>query len=118
MFFLQKTDDSLFAQFFFADEKLNTVAHKLECYNNRKDVDQCQSLINQLKICQDRVLTVVQQIIADVNPHGCASRDFRVKFPDDIVQENFAGLLWFGAEVKRSVFVIGCLYVQHMYVSD
>lgn len=28
-----------------------------------------------------------------------ACRDFRSKFPDDVLQENLAGQLWFGAEV-------------------
>ena len=28
-----------------------------------------------------------------------APRDFRVKFPDDVLQESLAGQLWFGAEV-------------------
>ena len=29
-----------------------------------------------------------------------ANRDFRVKFPDDVLQESLAGQLWFGAEVS------------------
>ena len=29
-----------------------------------------------------------------------APRDFRAKFPDDVLQENLAGQLWFGAEVR------------------
>jgi len=32
-------------------------------------------------------------------PGERASRDFRVKFPDDVIQDNLAGQLWFGAEV-------------------
>lgn len=35
----------------------------------------------------------------EVIPNERASRDFRVKFPDDVMQENLAGQLWFGAEV-------------------
>lgn len=38
-----------------------------------------------------------------------ACRDFRSKFPDDVLQENLAGQLWFGAEVgyqSRLVTVI------------
>ena len=35
-----------------------------------------------------------------VIPDERASRDFRVKFPDDVMQENLAGQLWFGAEVS------------------
>jgi len=33
-----------------------------------------------------------------------ASRDFRVKFPDDVLQESLAGQLWFGAEVREGWF--------------
>jgi hypothetical protein len=39
----------------------------------------------------------------DVIPRERANRDFRVKFPDDVMQENLAGQLWFGAEVSRPV---------------
>ncbi|XP_039279506.1 lateral signaling target protein 2 homolog isoform X2 [Nilaparvata lugens] len=31
-------------------------------------------------------------------PDERADRDFRVKFPDDVMQDNLAGQLWFGAE--------------------
>jgi len=34
----------------------------------------------------------------DLIPDNRANRDFRVKFPDDVMQENLAGQLWFGAE--------------------
>jgi len=35
-----------------------------------------------------------------------ASRDFRVKFPDDVMQENLAGQLWFGAEVGKKIILL------------
>lgn len=38
-------------------------------------------------------------------PNERASRDFRVKFPDDVMQENLAGQLWFGAEVCDFQFI-------------
>ena len=37
----------------------------------------------------------------EVIPSERAARDFRVKFPDDVMQENLAGQLWFGAEVRK-----------------
>lgn len=40
----------------------------------------------------------------EVIPNERASRDFRVKFPDDVMQENLAGQLWFGAEVCCNFF--------------
>jgi len=36
----------------------------------------------------------------EVMPSDRACRDFRSKFPDDVLQENLAGQLWFGAEVS------------------
>jgi len=45
-------------------------------------------------------------------PGERASRDFRVKFPDDVIQDNLAGQLWFGAEV------IIIFYVTIIIMSD
>ena len=39
----------------------------------------------------------MDEVIAD----NRANRDFRVKFPDDVLQESLAGQLWFGAEVRE-----------------
>ena len=44
-----------------------------------------------------------------VIPDERAPRDFRVKFPDDVMQENLAGQLWFGAEV---FYYISSLYIE------
>jgi hypothetical protein len=46
------------------------------------------------------VLNVIEKIILDAIPVQKANRDFRVKFPDDVLQESLAGQLWFGAEVQ------------------
>jgi len=43
---------------------------------------------------------VIEKIILDAIPVQKANRDFRVKFPDDVLQESLAGQLWFGAEVQ------------------
>lgn len=43
----------------------------------------------------------------DAIPDMRANRDFRAKFPDDVLHENLAGQLWFGAEVLiYSVFIL------------
>jgi hypothetical protein len=47
-----------------------------------------------------QVLTICNRIMDDVIPTERANRDFRAKFPDDVMQENLAGQLWFGAEVS------------------
>jgi len=44
-------------------------------------------------------------------PGERASRDFRVKFPDDVIQDNLAGQLWFGAEVIISNMDTTYIYI-------
>ena len=41
----------------------------------------------------------------EVIPMERACRDFRSKFPDDVLQENLAGQLWFGAEVFLFILI-------------
>nr|CAD7201560.1 unnamed protein product [Timema douglasi] len=91
-------DTSLLAQFFYADEALNMVAAELDSFDGRKDPERCTSLVNHLRQCQDKVLTICSNIMDEIIPEDRANRDFRVKFPDDVMQENLAGQLWFGAE--------------------
>ncbi|XP_071518229.1 lateral signaling target protein 2 homolog isoform X1 [Panulirus ornatus] len=94
----RKDDPSLMAQFYYADDELNMVAAELDSFDGRKDPERCTALVNQLRQCQDRVLNICIEMMDEVIPHERASRDFRVKFPDDVMQENLAGQLWFGAE--------------------
>lgn len=97
--FLQKDDKSLLAQFFYADEALNMIASELDSFDGRKDPERCTALVNQLRQSQDRVLTITNAIMDVLIGNERANRDFRVKFPEDVLQENLAGQLWFGAEV-------------------
>lgn len=94
----RKDDPSLMAQFYHADDELNMVAAELDSFDGRKDPERCTALVNQLRQCQDRVLSICVKMMDEVIPLERASRDFRVKFPDDVMQENLAGQLWFGAE--------------------
>ncbi|KAK7076547.1 Lateral signaling target protein 2 [Halocaridina rubra] len=94
----RKDDPSFMAQFYHADDELNMVAAELDSFDGRKDPERCTALVNQLRQCQDRVLNICVKMMDEVIPLEKASRDFRVKFPDDVMQENLAGQLWFGAE--------------------
>ncbi|KAL4231323.1 Lateral signaling target protein 2 [Mactra antiquata] len=94
----KKSDDSYLAQFYFADEELNLVAAELDSFDGRKDPERCTMLVNQLRVCQDKVLTIIQKIMDDVITNQRSNRDFRVKFPDDVLQDSLSGQLWFGAE--------------------
>lgn len=53
--FVQKHDSSLLAQFYYADEELNSVATELDSFDGRKDPERCASLVYQLRQCQDKV---------------------------------------------------------------
>nr|XP_018906612.1 PREDICTED: lateral signaling target protein 2 homolog isoform X1 [Bemisia tabaci] len=94
----KKDDTSLLAQFFYADEALNFVAAALDSFDGREDPDRCTVLVNHLRQCQDKVLTICNKIMDELIPNERADRDFRAKFPDDVMQDNLAGQLWFGAE--------------------
>ncbi|VDP18989.1 unnamed protein product [Soboliphyme baturini] len=88
------------SKFYYADEALNTVAVELDSFNGRRNPQRCQQLVTKLRSCQDRVLQIIEEILSEVFPNDAdrAPRDYRVKFPDDILHENFPGQLWFGAE--------------------
>ena len=98
MFRPKKSDSALLAKFYFTDEELNLVAAELDSFDGRKDPERCTALVTKLRSCQDKVLNVIEKIILDAIPVQKANRDFRVKFPDDVLQESLAGQLWFGAE--------------------
>lgn len=50
-------------------------------------------------------------------PGERASRDFRVKFPDDVIQDNLAGQLWFGAEViTKLLFILVTMSVHILLI--
>lgn len=74
------------------------VAAELDSFDGRKDPERCSALVNQLRLCQDKVLTVCSEIMDEAIPTNRANKDFQAKFPDDVLQENLSGQLWFGAE--------------------
>ena len=49
-----------------------------------------------------QVLNICNHMLDEVVGEDRAPRDFRAKFPDDVLQENLAGQLWFGAEVRTA----------------
>nr|XP_042904972.1 lateral signaling target protein 2 homolog isoform X1 [Parasteatoda tepidariorum] len=95
---VKKEDSSKLALFYWADEELTMVATELDSFDGRTDPDRCSILVSQLRICQDKVLSICNDIMDEAIPDIRANRDFRAKFPDDVLHENLAGQLWFGAE--------------------
>ncbi|XP_067935880.1 lateral signaling target protein 2-like [Watersipora subatra] len=94
----KKTDSALLAQFYHADVDLCTVAAELDSFDGRKNPARCAALVAQLRQYQDHVLRLIQSMMEEVVPEQRASRDFRIKYPEDLIQDGLAGQLWFGAE--------------------
>jgi len=95
----RRDDKSLFAKFWYADDALNRVAAELDSFDGRKDPERCAALVSRLRSCQDKLLNVCNRMLDELDgPGGRASREFRQKFPDEIVTDNLGGQLWFGAE--------------------
>ncbi|XP_055332679.1 lateral signaling target protein 2 homolog [Paramacrobiotus metropolitanus] len=99
-FYQPKTsDDSLLSKFYAADQELNSVASELDSFDGRKEPERCTALVAKLRSYQDKVLQLLESVVSHaVPPHLRAPRDYRVKFPDDVVHESLSGQLWFGAE--------------------
>lgn len=91
------------------------IASELDSFDGRKDPERCTTLVNQLRQCQDKVLTITNAIMDDLIGDERANRDFRVKFPEDVLQENLAGQLWFGAEVSKFTVPLTNLFVNINY---
>ncbi|XP_075150825.1 lateral signaling target protein 2 homolog [Haematobia irritans] len=94
-----KADDkSLLARFFHADRALAAVASELDSFDGRAEPDRCSRLVSRLRQGQDKVLAITNLIIEELLGDERDPRAFRAKFPEEVLQENLAGQLWFGAE--------------------
>ncbi|KAL3112776.1 hypothetical protein niasHT_019750 [Heterodera trifolii] len=93
-------DWSPLAKFYYADDTLNAIANELDSFDGRRDPERCNQLVNKLRQAQDRVLHIISEMLMLIFPLESerATRDFRVKFPDEIMHDNLPGQLWFGAE--------------------
>ncbi|XP_006632123.3 lateral signaling target protein 2 homolog [Lepisosteus oculatus] len=94
----KRSDRRPLAQFYFADEDLTRVTAELNGIDLRKDPQKYLVLLNQLRISQDRVLRAVELVMEDCISAQRQSRDYHVKFPDEILHENLGVQLWFAAE--------------------
>ncbi|VDO21124.1 unnamed protein product [Brugia timori] len=99
------------AKFYYADEALNAVANELDSFDGRRDPERCSQLVNKLRQAQDRLLHIISEMIQQVFPRESdrACRDYRVKFPEEIMHDNLPGQLWFGAEANV-IPVFGCTF--------
>ena len=115
------------AQFYHADEKLNAISAELDSFDARREPQRCTQLVNRLRHAQDTLLHIIgghsarlrhvaDDMLREVYPNedDRAPRDYRVKFPDDILHDNLPGQLWFGAECLAA----GSNIIDHEYESE
>ncbi|XP_017873365.1 PREDICTED: lateral signaling target protein 2 homolog isoform X2 [Drosophila arizonae] len=94
-----KADDkSLLARFYHADRSLTAVASELDSFDGRAEPDRCTRLVSRLRQNQDKVLAITNLIMEELLGDERDPRAFRAKFPEEVLQDNLAGQLWFGAE--------------------
>ena len=78
----KKSDRTLMARFFYADESLTAVAQELDSFDGRKDPERCASLVNKLRSCQDKLLSICNKMLEEVEPgYSIRLREHRAKFP-------------------------------------
>lgn len=84
-----------------ADSELKAISCELDSFDGKNDPIRCNLLVNQLRTAQDKVISLLFQLMDDCNCER-ASRDYRMKFPDEILlsegSESLNGQIWFGAE--------------------
>ncbi|CCD68425.1 Lateral signaling target protein 2 [Caenorhabditis elegans] len=104
------------ARFYYADSALNDIASELDSFDGRRDPDRCNALVTRLRVAQDRVLHIITEMLIHLYPReqDRACRDFRVKFPDEILHDTLPGQLWFGAECLSA----GSNIIDHETESD
>ncbi|CAI8050700.1 Lateral signaling target protein 2 homolog [Geodia barretti] len=62
------------------------------------NLDRRATLIRQLKEAQHNLMNVIFAVTRDAVPEHHTCRDFRAKYPDDVLVDQINGPLWFGAE--------------------
>lgn len=86
---------------FDADTELKAISRELDSFDGKKDPIRCNLLVNRLRTSQDKVISLLFQLMDECNCER-ASRDYRMKFPDEILlsegSESLNGQIWFGAE--------------------
>ncbi|KAJ8282714.1 hypothetical protein COCON_G00052330 [Conger conger] len=94
----KRSDTRPLARFFFADEEVTRVTMELNAVDLRKDPQKYLVLLNRLRVSQDQMLRSIELVMEDCIPAQRQSRDYHVKFPDEILHENLGVQLWFAAE--------------------
>ncbi|XP_072257125.1 lateral signaling target protein 2 homolog isoform X1 [Pyxicephalus adspersus] len=103
----KKSDPRPLAKFFYIDEEVNAIVNELQCLDVRKDPQNYLVLLSQLHNSQERMLTLLEQILEQCVPTKRRQRDYHLKFPDDLVNDTMTAHLLFAAEL-----IVGGTYVE------
>lgn len=92
------------------DKKLVMITERLENCDPRRQSHECTALLTQLRRHQSTVLNVLLHLCSQfVSESERPPRDYRIKFPEDVLTDVLPGQLWFGAECLAGKFMVGSL---------
>ncbi|KAM6251254.1 lateral signaling target protein 2 homolog [Porphyrio hochstetteri] len=94
----KRSDPRLLAQFFFADERVTRVVAEINGLDAELDPQQYLVLLNQLHLSQAHLLAILEQIMEECIPTQRHSRDYLVKFPEELMVDNLGNHMLFAAE--------------------
>ncbi|XP_054697820.1 lateral signaling target protein 2 homolog isoform X1 [Grus americana] len=94
----KRSDPRLLAQFFFADERVTRVVAEINGLDAELDPQQYLVLLNQLHLSQAHLLAILEQIMEECIPTQRHSRDYLVKFPEELLVDNLGNHMLFAAE--------------------
>ncbi|XP_010178515.1 PREDICTED: lateral signaling target protein 2 homolog, partial [Mesitornis unicolor] len=93
-----RSDPRLLSQFFFADERVTRVVAEINGLDAELDPQQYLVLLNQLHLSQAQLLAVLERIMEECIPTQRHSRDYLVKFPEELLVDNLGNHMLFAAE--------------------
>ncbi|NWV37674.1 LST2 protein, partial [Grantiella picta] len=88
----------LLSQFFFADERVTRVVAEINGLDAELDPQQYLVLLNQIHLSQAHLLAVLERIMEECIPTQRHSRDYLVKFPEELLVDNLGNHMLFAAE--------------------
>ncbi|XP_059716183.1 lateral signaling target protein 2 homolog isoform X2 [Haemorhous mexicanus] len=94
----KRSDPRLLSQFFFADERVTRVVAEINGLDAELDPQQYLVLLNQLHLSQAHLLAVLERIMEECIPTQRHSRDYLVKFPEELLVDNLGNHMLFAAE--------------------
>ncbi|XP_062443699.1 lateral signaling target protein 2 homolog [Rhea pennata] len=94
----KRSDPRLLSQFFYADEKVSQVVMEINGLDAEMDPQQYLVLLNQLHLSQAHLLAVIERIMEECIPTQRHSRDYLVKFPEELSVDNLGNHMLFAAE--------------------